>query len=100
MFVGLEKISLLPQAGSRTAVGNLQSSRRSSQEVQPSVTANQALSTADQDLPVKIDDRVMVHNKKGVACRGTVKWIGNQASVTRKFDYPIAGLEMVSNIYR
>ena len=92
MFVSLEKISPLARVGTQTGshipIDKLQISRRVSQEIQPPLTA--------KDLPFKRGNRVVVHNKKGVVCRGTVKWIGN---TTGKLNFPIAGIEMVSNTH-
>ena len=88
MFVSLEKIHPLPQAGSRD-VDKLQYSRQVSQQPAQSSVA------VGQTLPVKRGDRVVAHNKKGVACYGTVKWVGSQAGPNRTFHFPIVGLEMV-----
>ncbi len=42
-------------------------------------------------------DRVVVHNKSGVAVHGVVRWAGNRTA-TRQFDVYILGIEMVCHI--
>ena len=53
----------------------------------------------DQPLGVKKGDRVVAHNKKGVACHGTVHWVGRNTA-SRQFQFLMAGLIMVGASYQ
>ena len=81
LFIGLDKIHPIAQAGRHADGGHPQGRPGSPHSV---------------DLPpdVKKGDRVEVHNKKGVAYHGTVHWVGRN-TVTREFQFPVAGLVMV-----
>ena len=84
LFIGLDKIHPLAQAGKHADGGPPQGHPGSAHSG----------TSVDQPLAVKKGDRVVVHNKKGVACHGIVRWIGKN-TVTREFQFPVAGLVMV-----
>ena len=61
-----------------------------------SQSPTQSLVTVDQPPTVQVGDRVVLNNKRGVACHGEVKWMGTE-SAARKFGYPVVGMVMVRN---
>ena len=55
---------------------------------------HQNLSPQPQRSQFKLSDRVVVHNKKGIAIHGSVRWMGNVQVGGEKF--PAIGIETVT----
>jgi ubiquitin thioesterase CYLD len=85
LFVGLDRVHQIPRADGQSA--KVPGSTHTSQP------PDHSLVHVQPPPNVRKGDQVVVHNKTGKPCQGTVEWIGTETGL-RKFGYPVVRLAM------